>query len=445
MKTRRALVLGGVLVAAALSSGCGALVYRGFLRDEPRVYGGTEADLRMMTMVPAQHVAKSDSAGEAMVGILEFPLFASVFAVDGAASFVVDTVLLPTEGPRFVRYKLDCRFWDRYLQGGEEIPPVTELREHFTEDQERRLATSVSSAWRRGEKPVDWAERLDRLIEARLALVAVAGRRDILPRHVRQLYGCVLSVPGLQKALARNPATPPEFLEGLAGSMDGTRELAKNPALPAAWAERLLLTADRQVLLGLARNPGLPADLYRKLAKMDAPWISPSLASNTSIPDDVAWQLVRDPKLAAPMMEYGRADLPAELLRAAVTEESGYARRRMLHSIYRQKHAPPDLISLAWEAAPLSARDAVSMRDVPPDMLCEAIFRSVSREKQDAGFVRILLSRSGREEALKLRERAEARRSSSAATDRAQSRRCRWLVKQIDERLAAWDARDANQ
>lgn len=118
--------------------------------------------------------------------------------------------------------------------------------------------------------------------------------------------------------LARNRTTPPHVLASLAHTLKAEcselmrqmemfvpeyelqtnlacrREVAENPATPAATLEEFSLSNNAYLRGSLARNPSIPSELLKRLAADEKPFVRKCVAENPKTPETLIRLLARD-------------------------------------------------------------------------------------------------------------------------------------------------------
>ncbi|MBX7197778.1 MAG: hypothetical protein K1X51_00205 [Rhodospirillaceae bacterium] len=98
-------------------------------------------------------------------------------------------------------------------------------------------------------------------------------------------------------AFLGNRLCPPDLLAAAVASSDRNRRIAaaRNSALDAAQADRLMTDADEQVRFYLAFNPGLTPEQLAHLSRDVSPQVRGIVALREKLPDDALARLVDDP------------------------------------------------------------------------------------------------------------------------------------------------------
>lgn len=97
-------------------------------------------------------------------------------------------------------------------------------------------------------------------------------------------------------AVASNPNTPLEIVEGLAGSASSyaRASVAGRQGISVGTLVMLAGDPDQSVRAGVAGNPGIDAPTARQLAQDPDEWVRRSLAANPQVPGDVIAELTLD-------------------------------------------------------------------------------------------------------------------------------------------------------
>ena len=470
-------------------------------------------------------------------------LILPLFLVDGLVSVVPDTALLPYDFYHRRRLLDDREFWDRFFEGGGNLPTVAEMHRHHTIYSQRTVARRVRVEFlggnalhgharvmaggtcktpgpNAGQEP-SWASpgtlvgpltgrigegateggtgcepncglcqlaqsvashsvwqppampdvgdpnvlagdgsdatkhvvesvvgsqrrhhaRLDRLIDAEIALGAIAGCADITQHQIGRLARYACRQRTVRLALLRNPGTSRELIERLLREpgREELRALARNPHIPSVWAHRIAVGKDKEAALLLADNPELSESALSELDARDEWCVRRALACRTDLPDSYAYRYVQDPLLAVRILQHGRADLPAEvLLRAmdSVPEGGSRLREEVLNAMPRQRKVPRHILTRAWEERALTPRD-VLLRPNLPQYSLDAMASAVTHVRElDSETIEALVPRVGASALLDLRkyivtQRAQAGKDGNYDRDT----KCRGLLSAIDNQI----------
>jgi len=287
------------------------------------------------------------------------------------------------------------------------------------------------------------AARLDRLIDAEIALAAIAGRFDASLAQLNRLLPYAKRQADVRLALVGNLSTPPDMIDSLLAkpSAEELRALACNSSISPEWAQRIARGEDEVAAVYLACSPTLTPELMADLDCRESSDARFSLAQRGDLPDSHARRYVRNRDWVAVtmMIQVGRADLPVDVLRkAASLYGAGHesCRREILNAMPRQRHTPPELLQLAWEEGALTIHD-IRLRPNLPQYCFDGMATAVTRAKTfEPEAMTALVPKVGSASLQRMRERVATERTSAIARgDSKAVARCQELLVSIDARL----------
>ncbi|MBT3291490.1 MAG: hypothetical protein HN380_29365, partial [Victivallales bacterium] len=285
--------------------------------------------------------------------------------------------------------------------------------------------------------------RLDRLIDAEIALAAIAGRFDASLAQMNRLLPYAKRQADVRLALVGNSSTPPGMIDSLLAdpSAEELRALACNLSVSPIWAQRIARGEDEVAAVYLACSPTLTPELMADLDARESWNVRDPLAQRGDLPDSFARRYVRirDCLAVTMMIEVGRPDLPVDVLRGAASllpASRGLGRREILNAMPRQRHAPPDLLQLAWEEGALTIHD-IRLRPNLPQYCFDAMATAVTRAKTfEPEALAALVPKVGIASLQGMGKRVAAERASATAREDSEAvARCQELLTSIDARL----------
>jgi hypothetical protein len=155
-------------------------------------------------------------------------------------------------------------------------------------DPDRRVRLNLA------RNPITAPEILSELTES--ADVAVASAAASSERCPADALVRLARAGRCDAAVASNPNTPLETVEGLAGSAASyaRASVAERQGISPSTLIRLAGDPDQSVRAGVAGNPGIDASTARQLARDPDEWVRRSLAANPQAPADVIAELTLD-------------------------------------------------------------------------------------------------------------------------------------------------------
>jgi len=442
-----------------LNSGCALTHTRSKKqRTPPPIYNATVFDVVLLVMGTGDVGEKIYDVAPplAPAAVVVMPLFVA----DGIVSFVADTAMLPYDLYHRGRHDADTQFWRGFFSDKEPLPTVEEMHRHLTRYSAHRVAGMVGSqtgdGWlrvgrrhRTPEQQRAWqseergrrSARLNRLIDAEIALVAVAARSDLSPAQIERLLPYARRRRAVRLALLTNPAAPPEVLSELSAKPDGDilRALAMNPGLSSQRFARLARGADPETLALLASSPLLPQPLLVQLLQTATADTLPRLATRQDLSNACARQLARRPEAARALVRSGRDNLPADVLVTALAtiDEAYPGPLSVPKTMKRQRHAPVSILQLAWQQGSLVPDDLPELANTSQEARDWAARRLAAHGEFRPDLIKALLPELGAAPLLVLRKRVDTEWARVvAAKDKQQSVRCKALITTIDARVS---------
>ncbi|MBT3291489.1 MAG: YceK/YidQ family lipoprotein, partial [Victivallales bacterium] len=390
MRPGQRWVLAGLAATMLLANGC-ALTYTRSKkwRTPPPVYNATIHDVVFLVMGTGDVGEKIWDVAPplAPAAVVVMPLFVA----DGAVSLAADTAMLPYDMYHRGRHDSDTQFWRAAFSDKEPLPTVKEMHQHVTRYSVYTVMDMLGrelggdrwmNSGRHGRTPEQQrarqeartrrrSARLDRLIEAEIALAGVAARPDLSPVQIERVLPYARKQRAVQLALLANPATPPKIVDELSAVPDSDilQALARNPAFSPQRFGRLARGADPETLAILASNRFLPQPLLAQLVQTATADTLSRLAKQQDLSDACARQLARRPEAMPQLVLHGRDNLPADVLATALaTAYDARLGSQLLHkAIRRQRHAPVSILQEAWQQGSLMPDDLPKLANTSPE------------------------------------------------------------------------------